>query len=305
MTAADIAQLLALAATVLAASSLAMLFVLNRRLKRLTRQQRVILGSRGETDLIGHIADLDGKVDHLRMALEDLAVTAKDHEIRIDGCLARVGMVRFDAYEDLGGRQSSSVAFLDARENGLVITTTVSREFARMYVKNIRDGRPDVPLAPEETEAVDQARSRGAAPFTVRPRLEQILRERGVEPAEMEPVPDQADPDEEEAALRTLERENRRRARRGLPALEEMPPAPSSMGWAGIEPPASPPPPEQAHLHQDQPLPEEIASADAPPEQPAASDLHDEEEDTALHWAPEWEDVPPRDRPAAAKGQVP
>ena len=48
------------------------------------------------------------------MALEDLTLAARDHDVRIDGTLSRVGIVRFDAYHDLGGRQSTAVAFLNA-----------------------------------------------------------------------------------------------------------------------------------------------------------------------------------------------
>jgi hypothetical protein len=295
---------MALAGALLGAAALIFLVVVNSRLKRLQRQQRVILGNRGETDLIGHIADLDEKVDHLRLALEDLAVSAKDHEVRIDGCLARIGMVRFDAYEDLGGRQSTSVAFLDSRETGVVVTTVVSREFARMYVKMVKDGRPDVPLAPEETEALDQARARGAAPFTVRPRLEQILQERGVTTAEPETGDeDQPDADEEEAALRALERENRRRVRRGLPALDELPPAPSSLGWSAFQLPPrqgnDDGPPEVPDAGEE-PVDKDV-TAEGPLEPPPASDLELDAADDA--WALEWEDAPAtRDRRRAAEG---
>jgi len=93
-------------------------------------------------------------------------------EVRIDNCLSRVGIVRFDAYRDLGGRQSTAVAFLNALEDGVTITTVVSRDFARMYMKLIKEGKADTPLTPEEVEALNQARARGNAPFTIRPRVE-------------------------------------------------------------------------------------------------------------------------------------
>ena len=83
-----------------------------------------------------------------------------------------MGIVRFDAYHDLGGRQSTAVAFLNALEDGVIITTVVSRDFARMYVKLVKEGTGDIPLAPEEVEALNQARARGNAPFTIRPRVE-------------------------------------------------------------------------------------------------------------------------------------
>ena len=112
---------------------------------------------------------------------------ARDHDVRIDGTLSRIGVVRFDAYQDLGGRQSAAVAFLNASDDGVVITTVVSRDFARMYVKLIKDGTPDIPLAPEEIEAVEQAR--GAGPFTIRPRVGRSRDECSAADAEIDAEP--------------------------------------------------------------------------------------------------------------------
>src|SRR5680860_1103313 len=198
MTAAEIAQLAAAAGIVFALVGLVLIFSLRRTVRTLQRNQRIIFGTRGETDLVGHVADLDEQVGNLRMALEDLAVTTKDHEVRIDGCLARVGMVRFDAYEDLGGHQSTTVCFLDSDQNGVVVTTVVSRDFARMYVKTLKAGESDVPLAPEETEAFEQAKAKGAAPFTVRTRLQKLRQDRGMEYEQPEAEPELETEDEDE-----------------------------------------------------------------------------------------------------------
>ncbi len=288
MTAAEIAQLAAAAGALLALVGLALIFTLRRTVRTLQRNQRIIFGTRGETDLVGHVADLDQQVGNLRMALEDLAVTAKDHEVRIDGCLARVGMVRFDAYEDLGGHQSTAVCFLDSDQNGVVVTTVVSRDFARTYVKTLKAGESDVPLAPEETEAFEQANVKGAAPFTVRPRLEKLRQDRGMEyeQPEAEPELETEDEDQQGIALRALERENRRRVRRGLPPLEALPPAPSTLGWHGLPTASQPDNGARAAEGRDAEEVEnaEYAEADpgspAEPEEPAAS--HEKEQSRRL-----------------------
>ncbi|MHB0980057.1 MAG: DUF4446 family protein [Thermoleophilia bacterium] len=231
MTLADLTPAVAIAASALALLSFAFLFVLNRRLSALQKAQKVVLGSKGEVDVVKFVGSLEEKLVNLRTMVEDLAVAGKDYEVRIDNCLSHMGAVRFDAFHDLGGRQSTSVAFLTATEDGVVITSAVSREFARVYVKLLRDGRSDVPLAPEEMEAVDLARARGNAPFTVRPRME---RER----AEADQEDDHVEPplSESAAAARALERENRRRKRLGLAPVDEIPPLPSSLGWPKLEP---------------------------------------------------------------------
>jgi hypothetical protein len=237
VTLTEATPIIALAAVALAVLGLVLLLVVNRRLRALLRAQKVVLGSKGEVDIVRYVGSLEEKFGNLRVMVEDLAVAGKDYEVRIDNCLSHMGAVRFDAFHDLGGRQSTSVAFLNATEDGVVITSAVSREFARIYVKIIKDGKPDIPLAPEEMEAVDLARARGNAPFTVRPRAEREDEEAETPPEAIE----EALAIESPAAARALERENRRRKRQGLPPVDELPPAPSSLGWPKLEADEEPP----------------------------------------------------------------
>jgi hypothetical protein len=134
------------------------------------------------------------------------------------------------------------VALLNAASDGVVITTVVSRDFARMYVKLIRDGGGDIPLAPEEAEAVNQAR--GSTPFTIRPRVdgapEEEPRLRAGADAIAEGAPMAAGlPGLRATDDREVERENRRRRRKGLPPVEGKVPA-SAVGWAEPETPIPP-----------------------------------------------------------------
>ena len=78
-------------------------------------------------------------------------------ERRIDGCIAYTALVRYDAYGDLSGQQSSSMALLDARRTGVVVSSILHRDQARMYVKQVREGASPVELSPEELEAIDAA----------------------------------------------------------------------------------------------------------------------------------------------------
>ncbi len=79
--------------------------------------------------------------------------------LRIDACLQHRALVRYDAYVDAGGRQSTSIALLDARGSGLVVSAIQDRSYARIYVKDVALGLPaDVAFSPEEQQAVDAAR---------------------------------------------------------------------------------------------------------------------------------------------------
>jgi hypothetical protein len=227
-------QIVAIVAIAIAAAAGAGLALVYRKLQRYQRNQYVIMGSRGTVDIVEHVAAVDEKLTNLHVALEDLTLAARDHDVRIDDTLSRVGIVRFDAYQDLGGRQSTAVAFLNSLGDGVVITTVVSRDFARMYVKLLKDGASDIPLAPEESEAVAQAR--GSGPFTIRPRIEGNLG--GGTGIESEADGLLADgpisvglPGRRPRNDREVARENRRRKREGLPLVQDAV-VPSATGWA-------------------------------------------------------------------------
>lgn len=234
-------EIVAVVAIVLAVAAGAGLVLVYRRLLRYQKNQRIIMGSRGTVDIVEHVAAVDEKLTNVRLALEDLTLLARDHDVRIDSSLAGVGIVRFDAYHDLGGRQSTAVAFLNHLGDGVVITTVVSRDFARMYVKLLKNGESDIPLAPEEIEAVEQAR--GSSPFTIRPRTEGVgigeVEETGGADGLSTGVPISGGlPGLRGEAKRELDRENRRRRRRGLPVLEDEV-VPSARGWDAPETPSA------------------------------------------------------------------
>lgn len=234
MSATNAFEILAVIAIVLAVGAGAGLTLVFRRLQRYQRDQHVILGSRGTVDIVEHVSAMDDKLANMRLAIEDLTLAARDHDVRIDTCLSRVGIVRFDAYQDLGGRQSTAVAFLNSSGDGVIVTTVVSRDFARMYVKLLKDGESDIPLAPEEIEAVEQAK--GTGPFTIRPRVEAAAQDEGFHaPDSRTLAPDEPVslglPGKRPQSDRELARENRRRRRHGLPALEDTV-VPSAIGWA-------------------------------------------------------------------------
>ena len=76
---------------------------------------------------------------------------------RVDTAVSKTSLVRYDAYEGAGGHQSASIAFLDAGRSGVVLSAIQGRDYARIYVKELDRGRPNVALSPEEQEAVERA----------------------------------------------------------------------------------------------------------------------------------------------------
>ncbi len=134
-------------------------------LRRLRSAQRAVLGE-GERDLVAHAAHLQSSFESLAQYVEDFGTRLDrrmDHaEHRLDGVIAHRALVRYDAYGEMSGRQSTSIALLDARHSGIVLSSIHHRDTARLYAKQIRQGQPEVELSPEENEAVRLALETGA-----------------------------------------------------------------------------------------------------------------------------------------------
>mgnify|MGYP001815302045 CR=1 FL=1 len=76
---------------------------------------------------------------------------------RDTAAISRLGLIRFDAFDDAGGAQSFALALIDDDGDGIVLTSLHSRPTTRVYVKAIRRGVADAPLSVEETRALQDA----------------------------------------------------------------------------------------------------------------------------------------------------
>jgi Protein of unknown function (DUF4446) len=157
----DPAGIAALAAGAVALVALLLALVVALRMRRLRAAQRLVLGDHGDTDLVAHAASLQQAFAALHERVEEVATHVDERvgeaEARLDGAIAYRSLVRYDAYGELTGNQSTTVALLDAHRNGVVLSSIVRRDTARIYCKQIIDGRGELELSPEETEAVRRA----------------------------------------------------------------------------------------------------------------------------------------------------
>ena len=147
---------IAIAAAVAAVIGLTIALVLHLRLRRLRAAQLTLQGSGGD-DLVDFAVSLQGRVDGLHRALDEVTASLGHLERRLNSTVSRLAVVRYDAYEQTGGHQSASVALLDASRTGVVLSAIQGRDYARIYVKELDGGRAAVSLSPEEQEAVERA----------------------------------------------------------------------------------------------------------------------------------------------------
>jgi hypothetical protein len=154
----DAPGIVALAAAGGALLALVWLLILSLRLRRLRGAQKVVLGEHGQSDLVAHASELQrafealhGRVEEVAAALDARMAAAED---RLDGAIAYRALVRYDAYNEMSGHQSTTLALLDADHNGVVLSSIAHRDTARLYCKQVHAGRGELQLSPEEEEAV-------------------------------------------------------------------------------------------------------------------------------------------------------
>ena len=154
----DPAGIAALAAGGVALVALIFAIVLAVKLRRLRGAQQVVLGGAGREDLVAHASNLQTAFETLHGRVEEIAERLDERmaeaERRIDGAIAYRALVRYDAYGELSGHQSTSLALLDAERNGVVLSCIAHRDNARLYSKVVKDGRGEHELSPEEDEAI-------------------------------------------------------------------------------------------------------------------------------------------------------
>ena len=163
----DTQGIIAIAAAVVAVIALGACGALTITVRRLRRDQRLVLGDRGEQDLILHAATMQDAFEALREYVEETALRLDGRltgaEATLRGTIAHRSLVRYDAYNELSGRQSMSIALLDEERSGIVLSCIHHRDQARVYGKRVQQGRGELELSPEEAEAVRLALA-GEAP---------------------------------------------------------------------------------------------------------------------------------------------
>jgi hypothetical protein len=157
--------IIAIAAAGVALAALIGCVALSVAVRRMRRAQRLLLGSDGERDMVAHAAAMQDAFEALRDYVEESAgrldARLAGVERGLRGTIAHRALVRYDAYNELSGQQSMSIALLDEERSGIVLSCIHHRDQARVYGKQVREGRGEIELSPEEAEAVQLALAGG------------------------------------------------------------------------------------------------------------------------------------------------
>jgi hypothetical protein len=162
----DTQGIVALAAAAVALLAIVGCVAIAISLRRMRAAQSVVIGAAGARDLIAHAAGLEEAFEALRDHSAQVAETLQARLAEVDRALlasiSNWALVHYDAYNELSGRQSMSIALLDGTRSGIVISCIHHRDQARVYAKRVQAGAGLVELSPEEAQAVQQASAAGA-----------------------------------------------------------------------------------------------------------------------------------------------
>ncbi|MHB9112183.1 MAG: DUF4446 family protein [Thermoleophilia bacterium] len=145
------------APTAIALLALAATLYLLLVLRRYRHDQKIIMGKGLERDIVAHSRSVQQSVDELSADLKNISENLGETGKRLDDCLTHRSVLRYDAYNDLSGMQSTSMALLDAHFSGIIVSSIQSRDHARIYIKEVRLGDSGEKLSPEEIQVLKEA----------------------------------------------------------------------------------------------------------------------------------------------------
>ena len=125
--------------------------------------RKTFFAGKNAGDLEEVIKRLQTAIDQNRQQITTLETSLKDLNHNTSFAMQKLGLVRFNPFDDGGGNFSFSLALLDLHDTGVIITSMHGRQQNRIYTKTIQNGRCEIPLTDEEQQAInlaDQPRSK-------------------------------------------------------------------------------------------------------------------------------------------------
>ncbi|MDH7601026.1 MAG: DUF4446 family protein [Armatimonadota bacterium] len=135
----------------------ACLLALWRKHNALLRRYNTKIADGSVGEIVDCLAQQTQAITMLESRLDDISARLAEHAENISACLQKVGIVRFDAFDDVGGEQSFSLVLLNGKGNGFALSSLYGRQDSRVYAKQIINGTSDRALSDEEKTALSKA----------------------------------------------------------------------------------------------------------------------------------------------------
>ena len=145
----------ALAGLLLGLAAFILVLVTRSRIRMLLRPLKSM--GHGAEDFHTAIPTISKAVDSNRVRIDGLTRSVEELTEKSFGYFTHVGLVRYDAFDDVGGQQSYSLCLLDGHKNGVLLTYITGRNSTRSYAVSVNGGVPSRKLGEEEVRAMDEA----------------------------------------------------------------------------------------------------------------------------------------------------
>ena len=132
--------------------------VLNVRLNRMIKKYNHFMQGLGDKDVENLMTSYIEKLEKLNNDVHiSMNKRVNELEKKLPDCLQHIGIVNYNAFDNVGNNMSFSIAAMDERKDGFVLTGIYSRDNSYVYAKEIKNGNPQKELSSEEKEAINKA----------------------------------------------------------------------------------------------------------------------------------------------------
>lgn len=142
---------------VICVAAIILLIITLCKLKKLRRRVDTLTRGKDAESMEETILDFFEKIESLEASEEKMNCDIKNIKENLKIAYQKTGLVKYDAFREMSGALSYSLALLDKQNNGVLISSMYSREGCYTYAKNIIDGKSEINLSEEEAEALKQA----------------------------------------------------------------------------------------------------------------------------------------------------
>jgi hypothetical protein len=136
------------------------------KLSKLKKKYEILSSNREGKNIEEVIHEYYQKIDHLDIRMNQMDALVETIQQKLLYSIQKVGLVQYNAFDDVGGSLSFSIALLDEQNNGFIITSIYSRNSSALYGKPIKKGKSAHTLSAEEMQALDRAKNRSLDEYT-------------------------------------------------------------------------------------------------------------------------------------------
>ncbi|QZY55073.1 DUF4446 family protein [Crassaminicella profunda] len=136
------------------------------RLSKLKKKYETLSNNREGKNIEEIIQEYYQKIDNLDIRMNQMDALVERIQEKLLYSIQKVGLVQYNAFDDVGGSLSFSIALLDEQNNGFILTSIYSRSNSVIYGKTIKSGKSAHTLSAEEMQALDRAKNKSLDEYT-------------------------------------------------------------------------------------------------------------------------------------------